>query len=308
MRDRSRRGSIRRSATKAAAKPKGGQAVTTALPGTLDGAVDRLALCEVPADSPFDADGATSITLHCVLAGTLVAQIDGRPPLIVPAGSALLLPVGEGICLAADRRDGERLVRVLIGNVTSTAAAALGLADLLRHPLVHDLGAAPGAAEMLQSLAREVAQPVTGTVLIAAALMKLYLVQASRCLAGAEAGADSRVSKAVSAILTEPGAPHSIALLAERVGMSRATFIRHFSRATGVNPMQFVAKARLDHAAELLRSTSLPVKAVAGRIGFNNRSHFSRAFRRAHGVDPSAFRNGEAADERPNLATMPEPE
>jgi AraC family transcriptional regulator, activator of mtrCDE len=109
----------------------------------------------------------------------------------------------------------------------------------------------------------------------------------------------------VSAILTDPGAPHSIALLADRVGMSRATFIRHFMRATGSNPMQFVAKARLDHAAELLRSTTLPVKAIAARIGFNNRSHFSRAFRRAHGMDPSAFRAGEAADDVQSAAALP---
>jgi transcriptional regulator GlxA family with amidase domain len=54
--------------------------------------------------------------------------------------------------------------------------------------------------------------------------------------------------------------------------------------------MQFVAKVRLDHARELLRTTDLPVKVVAARVGFQDRSHFSRAFRQAHGADPSQYR------------------
>jgi AraC family transcriptional regulator of arabinose operon len=91
-------------------------------------------------------------------------------------------------------------------------------------------------------------------------------------------------------VLTDPGAPHSIGSLADLVRMSRATFIRHFARFTGANPMRFVAQARMDHAAELLRSTDLPIKEVSARIGFANPGHFSRAFRLKFGIDPSAFR------------------
>ena len=54
--------------------------------------------------------------------------------------------------------------------------------------------------------------------------------------------------------------------------------------------MEFVAKTRLHHAAELLRGTDLPVKAIAASIGFASRSHFSRAFRAAYGRDPRAYR------------------
>ena len=104
------------------------------------------------------------------------------------------------------------------------------------------------------------------------------------------------IDRAVTAILAQPGAPHSIASLAQEVRMSRATFIRHFSRLTGMSPMQYVTRARLDHAAQLLRTTALPVKVIAAQIGFQNRSHFSRAFREAHGADPSNFRRAEAVE------------
>ncbi|MDQ6869623.1 MAG: helix-turn-helix domain-containing protein, partial [Pseudomonadota bacterium] len=54
--------------------------------------------------------------------------------------------------------------------------------------------------------------------------------------------------------------------------------------------MEFAAKTRLHHAAELLRSTTISVKVIAASIGFASRSHFSRAFRDAYGADPRNFR------------------
>jgi AraC family transcriptional activator of mtrCDE len=232
--------------------------------------------------------------LHCVLAGTMRATVTSGAIYQVPSGAALLLPVGQDICIAdggpsGDAKRAPRL-RVLIGSVSATATTSLGLAEGLREPLIHDL-AAPGAVDLLAALRTEVERPGLGTVLVVSALMKLYLVQAARLLAHGDPNGESRIGRAVAAILTDPGSAHSIASLADLVGMSRATFIRHFARATGMNPMQFVAKARLDHAAELLRSTALPVKTIAARIGFTNRSHFSRAFRRVHGMDPSHFRS-----------------
>jgi AraC-like DNA-binding protein len=46
----------------------------------------------------------------------------------------------------------------------------------------------------------------------------------------------------------------------------------------------------MHHAAEKLRSGDTPIKVIAAEIGFLSRSHFSRAFREAHGLDPSAYR------------------
>lgn len=43
-------------------------------------------------------------------------------------------------------------------------------------------------------------------------------------------------------------------------------------------------------AAEWLDPTSEPIASIAVRIGYENPFHFTRAFRRTHGLSPSAFR------------------
>ena len=103
--------------------------------------------------------------------------------------------------------------------------------------------------------------------------------------------ADTRLSGAVMAVLHRPAAPHTVATLADVAGMSRSTFARHFVDAFEISPMEFVAKTRLYHAAIMLKNSKLPIKVIAGSIGYSSRSHFSRAFRDAYGVDPSAFRD-----------------
>ena len=54
--------------------------------------------------------------------------------------------------------------------------------------------------------------------------------------------------------------------------------------------MDFLKEIRLRRAANYLSTTDLPVKAVAGRVGFASRSYFSRAFKALHGIDPAGYR------------------
>lgn len=272
-------------AERAPRKSDAKRTIVTPLPGTLDGAIERLALCEIGGASAFEDDGAPTITLHCILSGETRAQVGDTSVMTLEPGCALLLQPNMRLRLWPAH--GAAPVRLLMARVSGIAATTLGLASSCRLPLVERLEGTPDAARLL---VKEMDQPTLGVVLVAAALMKLYLVEAARGCAAEEPADESRIGKAVTAILADPGAAHSIIALAERSGMSRATFMRHFSRVTGMNPMQFVAKARLDQAAELLRTTQLPIKSVAAQMGFGDRSHFSRAFRRAHGVDPTSFR------------------
>jgi AraC family transcriptional activator of mtrCDE len=48
-------------------------------------------------------------------------------------------------------------------------------------------------------------------------------------------------------------------------------------------------------AAEQLRATSMTVDEVAHQAGYASRSSFVRAFRKAHGSDPTSFRRSHDA-------------
>ncbi len=106
---------------------------------------------------------------------------------------------------------------------------------------------------------------------------------------------DPRFSKSIAAVLDRPSEDHTLDGLAAVAGMSRSRFAAQFKEAFEMSPMTFVAKTRLHHAAQLLRSTPLPIKVIAATAGFASRSHFSRAFKAAYGRDPTAFREKRVA-------------
>ena len=54
--------------------------------------------------------------------------------------------------------------------------------------------------------------------------------------------------------------------------------------------MAYLARWRMDVAAELLRDTDATVEQVSGRVGYASPFAFTAAFKRAHGIPPRTFR------------------
>lgn len=77
--------------------------------------------------------------------------------------------------------------------------------------------------------------------------------------------------------------------LAALLEVSRRQLQRHTRRAFGKSPQEWLDQERLKHAAKSLRSGG-SVKLVAFSLGFKQVSHFSREFRRFHGVPPSKLK------------------
>jgi AraC-like DNA-binding protein len=71
--------------------------------------------------------------------------------------------------------------------------------------------------------------------------------------------------------------------------VSGAHLSRLFHRFDTELPKAFLMRLKMNHAAELILRGSLPVKAAAAQLGFEDPYHFSRCFKRVHGVAPSYF-------------------
>jgi transcriptional regulator GlxA family with amidase domain len=84
--------------------------------------------------------------------------------------------------------------------------------------------------------------------------------------------------------------PLRVPELARRAGLSTRSFNRRFRAALGASPLDFLQRARVRAARELLRASNLGVGEVAHRSGFADASHFSRCFARETGCSPRDYR------------------
>jgi AraC-like DNA-binding protein len=77
---------------------------------------------------------------------------------------------------------------------------------------------------------------------------------------------------------------------ARMCGMSLSTFKRNFEAAYGDTPGRWLLRRRLDHAHGLLSSSGRTVSETAFDSGFENVSHFSRAYKSRFGISPAQSR------------------
>lgn len=78
--------------------------------------------------------------------------------------------------------------------------------------------------------------------------------------------------------------------LADKVGMTERTFTRAYRDKLGQSPAKAIETIRVEAACDLLASTQLPVKSVAGAVGFGAEQNMRRVFMRRMGVNPGDYR------------------
>ncbi|PJT51535.1 AraC family transcriptional regulator, partial [Streptomyces albidoflavus] len=86
------------------------------------------------------------------------------------------------------------------------------------------------------------------------------------------------------------GEPLTLDLLARQAGVSARTFSRRFVEETGYTPMQWVMRARLDLARELLERSERGVEQIAADVGLGTGANLRLHFQRILGTTPSEYR------------------
>jgi AraC-like DNA-binding protein len=110
---------------------------------------------------------------------------------------------------------------------------------------------------------------------------------------------DPLVGRALALLHERPAARWTLEELAGEAGASRSVLADRFAHLVGQPPMQYLARWRMQVAARLLADGTAKVSAVALAVGYDSEAAFSRAFKRAAGVAPAAWRARGTASPEP---------
>ena len=285
----------------------------------LDVHLDAFAVCEIGDGCALEVDPLDTIVVHYVLQGEgsiecehgsfpiregamvvvpkkLRKRINGAGPIVTVRRATESCPLTDTM---VKFRACENEADLVLGcGSVSAMVGDIGLFDHLTEPLVVT-ARAEALPLMFRAVLAELARPGIGTKPIVEGLMKQILILLLRShlkRVGTESPIyltlmNPELGRALMAMTASPHKPHSLDSLAALAGMSRSRFAYHFARAYGRSPMDYLQSVRLRAAARLLRSSGMLVKSISAAVGFQSRSHFSRAFRAEYGVDPSAFRD-----------------
>jgi AraC-like DNA-binding protein len=267
---------------------------------------------------------------HVVTDGDCWVEVDGHgQDLHLGPGDVVILPGGhahwvrdapgsrvlwlEDLLARHPVDSGGRLRAGGDGPATRLVCGGFAIAGSQQHPVLAALPSAirlsgtdasmPWLGSTLELIALELDTPGTGGAVICERLTELLLAQALRAALvelqdvqhlDLDLLRDGGIAPAVRAIHQHPEHAWTLGELSKLAGMSRSTFAARFRALTGDSPIRYVARCRLARAAGELRSTGDGVAAIAGRAGYESEFAFSRSFKRAFGVAPSAYRHSDA--------------
>lgn len=266
-------------------------------------------------------------TYHLVTAGSCEVMFTGESPHIARAHDLIVIPGGDphllGSDLTAPRTDMTRLVtettpdevprvshggggeatRLVCGYLACDSALFKTLLAALPRLMV--IGMQEGGARgqwleaSIQFSRAEYAVPNAGASAVLAKLSELLFVEAIRRYAeslpseqhGWLAGLRDRfVGRALALMHSKPTHPWNVDELASHIGLSRSALGEKFTTLVGQPPMQYLARWRLQLAADLLHSSRRTIATIAADVGYDSEAAFSRAFKRELGVAPAAWR------------------
>jgi AraC family transcriptional activator of mtrCDE len=193
----------------------------------------------------------------------------------------------------------------ICGFFNASFGQSVGLFRELREPVVEKFEPTDGIDLKLREAVEELCAQDIGMGAMTASLLKQVIVALVRRSMKSSRSwtdrfsilADRQIARAFADMVARPGAAHTVQSLAHSAGLSRSGFMARFSEIFGRSPMAILRDLRMRQAALDLTTTSAPVDVVAYNAGYESRSSFVRAFRKAYNVDPSEYRqsvkNGE---------------
>ena len=142
--------------------------------------------------------------------------------------------------------------------------------------------ARPGNAAMLGRL----------TELMFVEILREYMQRLPVTQGGWLAGVnDPIVGKALRLLHGNPARNWTVDALAHEGAASRSVLAQRFTELVGESPIRYLANWRMQLAKQMMRDGTR-IQDVATRVGYDSEAAFNRAFKRATGCPPAAWRKG----------------
>lgn len=114
--------------------------------------------------------------------------------------------------------------------------------------------------------------------------------QSGGLVAAVPASIDRRIYTALLAIHQQPEKKWTLDELGEKVGMSRATLVRHFQDAIGMAPIAYITHWKMIKAYNQLVHSNYSVEHIAHSLGYESKEALTKVFSRQHGRSPADLR------------------
>ena len=269
------------------------------------------------------------VIFHLITDGECWVEMPGQAPMHLVAGDAVLFTQGDAHRMASEpglppASGGGRLAEVLSRRPGQLAYGGGGartrlvcgylacdarLASMLLQGLpplvkvnVRDSSAGTWLEASLRYALAEARSPRPGGAGVLAKLaevlfievLRLYMNEQGRGRTGWLAGVGDRVvGAALKALHKSPAKAWTLDELARTAGTSRSVLAERFQSLMGASPIQYLTQWRMLLAASLLARSNAPLTAIAEDVGYQTDTAFSRAFRRAYGAPPAAWRRSQ---------------
>ncbi len=257
---------------------------------------------------------ARSVTWHAHPGGQLIFLLRGttayefkqrhRAEVEVPGGHFLIIPAGVSHRGAPDMRPPCILFHIVLDeksgencrNTTFTPEEWRWLqrqfqrAHLSVHPFSTEIQRL--AEKLVRTVPEFCARPVgrLARARLRAWVCEILLESAAQLNQATKSEPDNVVQAAEAHLRKRLDEKVRMSEVARELGVTRARLFEQFKRGTGMTPNDFLLRARVEKARELMADQRKSVTEVAFAAGFSSSQYFSTVFRRYTGQTPGEYR------------------